>query len=450
MVVMGPTGGGRRARVDNAAQALAEDSAYLEIVDLDAEEHRLSAEFAEHFVFTTIDYDTLSLSTPILTARRAIRFEDVCEEYSTLWAEMAIRKERLGSAAAIARRIVANKERYRQVEDLSRVPWYVVAVIHSLEASLNFRGHLHNGDPLDARTVHVPAGRPRNGSPPFDWVDSAVDALNYDGITGNADWSIERIAYLLESFNGWGYRSHHPEVKSPYLWSFSNQYSRGKYVADGKWSADAVSGQCGAMVILRVLVDTGEIRLQHGVVERPATAREGGTDFETLNADASGVLREESRSLVASFTEIVSDAVRIPQLIRQGSTAEGLKAARLEAARNLREYPHNGCAAHLSALLRQSGIDIAMTLGAGSLARKLAQRGWSKISVGNQRAGDVGVTFDLDPTPPGADHIYLVVGTRGDDEMQIADNQRMSNSPHERYASGRGGKTPTEYFLRAE
>jgi hypothetical protein len=68
--------------------------------------------------------------------------------------------------------------------------------------------------------------------------------------------------------------------------------------------------------------------------------------------------------------------------------------------------------------------------------------------VGNQQAGDVGVTYDLDHTIPGADHIYLVVRTNGPDEMQVADNQRMADLPHKRYASGRG-KTPTEYFLRA-
>lgn len=139
----------------------------------------------------------------------------------------------------------------------------------------------------------------------------------------------------------------------------------------------------------------------------------------------------------------------VQELIARGSSSEGLRAARLEAARNLREYPHNGCAAHLSALLRQSGINVPMTLGAGKLARILKERGWTRVDVGEQRAGDVGVTYDLDPTPPGADHIYLVVGTSGPDELLIADNQGTADAPHRRFASGRGGKTPTEYFLRA-
>jgi hypothetical protein len=145
----------------------------------------------------------------------------------------------------------------------------------------------------------------------------------------------------------------------------------------------------------------------------------------------------------------MSDAARIPKLIERGGTAEGLKAAREEAEDAWQFYPTNGCAAHLSALLRQSGIDVRMILGAGALARTIEQRGWERIRVGDQQPGDVGVTFDNDPTPPGADHIYLVVKRLGDDEMMIADNQRRRDETHSRFASGRGGKTPTEFFLRA-
>ncbi|MDB5451974.1 MAG: hypothetical protein JWO33_552, partial [Caulobacteraceae bacterium] len=48
------------------------------------------------------------------------------------------------------------------------------------------------------------------------------------------------------------------------------------------------------------------------------------------------------------------DAVGVPELIRRGGSAGGLKAAREAAAAALSGYPHNGCAVHLSALLRQS------------------------------------------------------------------------------------------------
>jgi hypothetical protein len=143
------------------------------------------------------------------------------------------------------------------------------------------------------------------------------------------------------------------------------------------------------------------------------------------------------------------DAIHVAELIRQGRTAAGLKAARTTAKAALPQYPTNGCAAHLSALLQQAGIDIPMTFGAGKLAQRLKDRGWTRVDVGSQIAGDVGVCFDNDPTPEGADHVYLVIETLGRDEMSIADNQRTADATHKRFASGAGGKTPTEYFLRA-
>ena len=144
----------------------------------------------------------------------------------------------------------------------------------------------------------------------------------------------------------------------------------------------------------------------------------------------------------------IADAVHVPELIRQGSSAAGLKQARTTAKKALTGYPTNGCAAHLSALLQQAGVDLDMTFGAGKLAHVLAERGWSPIACRSQMPGDVGVCYDNDPTPAGADHIYLVIETDGNDEMQIADNQRTADAPHPRFASGHG-KTPTEYFLRA-
>jgi lysozyme family protein len=176
---------------------------------------------------------------------------------------MAIRREKLPEVDSMVDRIVRHKQAYQAVERLTRVPWFAIAVIHSLEAGGDFNCHLHNGDPLTARTVHYPPGRPASGNPPFSWEQSATDALEFDGLTAVTDWSVEHLAYMLEAFNGFGYRTNHPNVKSPYLWSYSNHYTKGKYVGDGQWSDTAVSAQCGAMVLLKRLQDTGEIRLDY-------------------------------------------------------------------------------------------------------------------------------------------------------------------------------------------
>jgi lysozyme family protein len=181
------------------------------------------------------------------------------QEFTDLYTGCEVLANKTGAVDQIVDSILANKNRYQQAARTVAAPWYFVAAIHNMESSLRFDGHLHNGDPLSARTVHVPAGRPATGSPPFTWEESAADALALRRINGVSEWNLPRLLYELEGYNGWGYRLYHPHVKSPYLWSFSNRYTSGKYVADGSWSDTAVSKQCGAAVIVRRLEERGEI-----------------------------------------------------------------------------------------------------------------------------------------------------------------------------------------------
>jgi lysozyme family protein len=185
----------------------------------------------------------------------ATAFDALHDDYALLWRTMSVRPEKVSLADRSARKILANRERYRAVEQKTNVPWFMIGAIHALECGLSFAGHLHNGDPLSARTRQVPRGRPASGEPPFTWEQSALDALTMPphSLHRVAEWTIERIAYELERYNGFGYRRFHPGVKSPYLWSYSNHYAAGKYVADGQWSPTAVSTQCGSLVLIKRL-----------------------------------------------------------------------------------------------------------------------------------------------------------------------------------------------------
>ena len=180
------------------------------------------------------------------------------DEYGRLYRKLSVREARSDSVDWHLAMIRKSKARYENVGEQTGVPWYFIAVTHGLEASFNFRAHLHNGDfPLSSRTRQVPAGRPTKWLPPSDWESSARDALRLLGFTGQKDWSLERTLYRLEAYNGCGYRSY--GVPTPYLWSFSNHYDRGKYVADGKFSYTARSQQCGASVMLKMLAEAGEL-----------------------------------------------------------------------------------------------------------------------------------------------------------------------------------------------
>lgn len=181
---------------------------------------------------------------------------DTKDEYISLFQACEVKEERKSLVNSVANRILQSRSRYELVAGATGVPWYLIAVIHCLESGMNFNTHLHNGDPLNARTVRVPPNRPL-GNPPFSWETSATDALEFQGLSDWRDWSIEGSLYQLEAYNGWGYRRR--RINSPYLWSFSNHYSKGKFTADGVFSPEAVSEQCGAAVLLKVLSAQGEI-----------------------------------------------------------------------------------------------------------------------------------------------------------------------------------------------
>jgi lysozyme family protein len=180
-------------------------------------------------------------------------------EYELLFNTCLIRPERADEVNRLVDALADSRARYAQVERAIGVPWFFVAVVHNMECSQRFSGHLHNGDPLTRRTSHVPAGRPKNGNPPFAWEGSACDALQMKALGADTDWSLAGTLYQLERYNGWGYRLYHAHVLSPYLWSYSTHYESGKYTADGTWSDTAPSKQCGAAVLLRRMAENGQV-----------------------------------------------------------------------------------------------------------------------------------------------------------------------------------------------
>lgn len=193
-------------------------------------------------------------------------------EYDGLFTSCEVRAPRVAAVEALVDRLAANRARYEAVGAETGVPWQVVAVIHNMESSQSFGRHLHNGDPLTARTTHVPAGRPKTGEPPFTWEESAADALAMKGLGAGTDWSLAGTLYQVERYNGFGYRQYHPHVLSPYLWGFSNHYTSGKYVADGTWSDTAVSAQCGAAVLLRRMAERSLFGFSDQPLPRPDAA----------------------------------------------------------------------------------------------------------------------------------------------------------------------------------
>ena len=181
----------------------------------------------------------------------AVNLSALRNEYHQLFNTCLIPQKNYSAIDGCVDRILAGRPRYEAVSARTGVPWYFIGVLHMMECSGRFDGHLHNGDPLTARTVQVPAGFPKSSKPPYTWEASAEDALRLKKLDQWTDWSIPAMLYKMEEYNGFGYQRR--GVRSPYLWSYSNHYAKGKFVKDGLFDPNAVSKQIGGAVILRRL-----------------------------------------------------------------------------------------------------------------------------------------------------------------------------------------------------
>lgn len=169
--------------------------------------------------------------------------------YANLWQEADPTKPE--EAAKVADRIIANKDRYLQIQDSIGLPWIMAGALHMRESSLNFNAHMHNGDPLTARTRQVPANRPKTGSPPFSFEESAADAFllkGFDKLKGQ--WTLELMLFSSEGFNGWGYLG---KGNSPYIWAWTDIYSGGKYIRDHVYDPNTWDKQPGVAALFKAL-----------------------------------------------------------------------------------------------------------------------------------------------------------------------------------------------------
>lgn len=154
----------------------------------------------------------------------------------------------------VAKRLVAAKQRYLTVSAKTGIPWPFIAVTHERESSQNWARSIAQGDPWDRVSTHVPKGR----GPFKSWEEAAYDALVNCApyAARNKDWSIGGLLTLLEQYNGLGYVNH--GLPSPYIWSGTDQYSRGKYVSDGVFDPNAIDKQLGCAGLIMAMMSLDE------------------------------------------------------------------------------------------------------------------------------------------------------------------------------------------------
>lgn len=180
----------------------------------------------------------------------------------------------------VAKCLVAAKSRYEIVSAKTNVPWFIIAVIHERESSQNFSRSLAQGDPWDRISIHVPKGR----GPFSSWEAAAEDALVVcpPHVSQWTDWTPGGAMTLLEQYNGLGYAS--KDLPSPYVWSGTDQYIKGKYVADGHYDPNVVDKQlgCAGMILSMHTLDSS-IAFASSVVSPPTLSKgASGVSVQTL------------------------------------------------------------------------------------------------------------------------------------------------------------------------
>lgn len=190
---------------------------------------------------------------------------EVRRDYEQKFGTCTVRPEKRDEVENTVTRMMKGRERYAAVSKRVGVPWFFIAIVHAMECGSRFSCHLHNGDPLTARTRQDPKGRPASGQPPFTWEASAEDALRLKRLDSWSDWSIGGLLFQFERYNGFGYRAADVNIPTPYLWSGSQHYVRGKYVRDHVFDPRFESTQIGAAVLLRRMLDEELIDLPSAI-----------------------------------------------------------------------------------------------------------------------------------------------------------------------------------------
>lgn len=216
----------------------------------------------------------------------------------------------------VAKRLVAAKARYEAVSNRTGIPWSFIAVTHQRESSQNWQRSLAQGDPWNQVSTHVPAGR----GPFASWEEAAYDALVNctPHASRNNDWSIGGLLTLLERYNGVGYVNR--GLPSPYIWSGTDQYSRGKYVRDGVFDPDEVDKQLGCAGLIMAMMDLdASIKFEDSPAKSSDPERDGAWLQNSLNKlganpaiEVDGIVGPATRNAVRAFQ------------LSQGLTVDGL------------------------------------------------------------------------------------------------------------------------------
>jgi lysozyme family protein len=180
------------------------------------------------------------------------------DKYQELWDCMRIDPKKLPAVIDTAKTILKYRKQFETAVIGTKIPWYFMGIVYMREDGCKFKGHIHNGDSLRKRTVNVPAGRPIKNpaaTTGYSFIESAQDLILLKGWHNVATWSMPALLYYFEANNGFGYRRLKKPIDTPYLWSCTQHYQKGKFAYDGVYDAKLMDEQIGAAPLLKYLTD---------------------------------------------------------------------------------------------------------------------------------------------------------------------------------------------------
>lgn len=191
--------------------------------------------------------------------------------YINLWKKLILLDEKMDRVIRDANIILSGKNNYMLIEKETKVPWYVVGILHCMEASdgdvqggevnINktsavqdyWMRSLHNGKYWSKVNDIIPSG----ARGPFNsWNEAAIDALKNmmcDLLKNINTWDIFNISMFYEKWNS-GIAYERIGVNSPYLYAGSNYgIGVGKFQRGKGYVKNAINNQAGSIAILKYL-----------------------------------------------------------------------------------------------------------------------------------------------------------------------------------------------------
>ncbi len=142
-----------------------------------------------------------------------------------------------------------NSSRYETIETATGIPAELVAAIHWREGSGDFNRCLQDGTKVGS-PIQSPVD---NGKVFNSFEESAISVFSdpYFSSSSIIEGDYDTYLNFAEKYNGFGYKNN--GLVSPYVYAGTDQYTSGKFVADGSYDPTCVDQQPGVAVLLEAI-----------------------------------------------------------------------------------------------------------------------------------------------------------------------------------------------------